>query len=297
MSKPVRLALCQTAPRLGDVKRNLAQVLHWAERARASGAGLAVFPELALSGYFLKDLVADCALKEGSPALRSLEKASKGLDLLVGGVFEDDRHRFFNALFFLSRGRLAGIYRKIYLPTYGMFDEGRYFAAGSEVPVFRGPAGAFGCLLCEDAWHAVLPLTAALSGATLLVVSSSSPARSPLVAARGAREDMRERLDITRTWQRVTRTWAQTLGLAVAYCNRVGFEEGVGFWGGSELVSPQGEALAQAPLMTEHLLVAEWKPALARRSRVATPLLRDEKVDLDARLLAGLAGWKVGGQK
>jgi NAD+ synthase (glutamine-hydrolysing) len=231
------------------------------------------------------------ALRRDAAELSALAKASRGIDILAGGVFEDNQHRYFNAAFFFRHGRLQDIHRKIYPPTYGMFDEGRYFGQGENPTLIQSACGPAACLLCEDAWHAALPLAGALMGAGLLIIPSSSPARGLGMKPGATEKD--GGLGIARTWQRLNRVWAQTLGVWVVYCNRVGVEDGVGFWGGSEVIGPDGEAVASAPLMKEHLLLADISQGPLRRARIASPHVRDEKLDMDARLFDQLAGWKL----
>src|SRR5438132_1394626 len=127
----LKIGLAQCSPRLGDLDRNFRMVLDWVDKARSAGVGMMVFPELVLTGYFVKDLVPDLALKAGDTRLEGLARSSRGMDLWVGGILEEGSQRFFNAVFFFRDGKLAGIHRKVYLPTYGLFDEGRYFGAGS----------------------------------------------------------------------------------------------------------------------------------------------------------------------
>lgn len=291
MAARVRVALAQMAPKLGDLNANLGQVVSWAARARRAKAGLCLFPELALSGYFVKDLVHDTALARGHRAVRALEAASRGIDLAVGGVWEDDQHRFYNALMLFTRGRLAGVHRKAYPPTYGLFDERRYFGFGEGPTVAEGRLGRCGLLVCEDSWHAVMPLGTALLGAQMLLVASSSPVRGLLQSQ--AREGAS---GVTQTWQALNLSQASTLGLPLLFCNRVGSEEGITFWGGSEVLAADGSVLARAPYFEEHLLLADLDPADVRRARSASPLLRDERLDMDTRVFAGLAGWALAPQ-
>lgn len=281
----LKISLAQCNPKLGDLAKNIQMILDWTEKGRRAGAGMMVFPELALTGYFVKDLVPELALKAGDPRLGALARASRGMDLMVGGILEENSHRYYNAAFIFRDGKLAGLHRKIYLPTYGLFDEGRYLDAGSGLETYQTRAGKTSCLICEDAWHAVLPLHGALEGSGLLCIPSSSPARSVAKSKAG--------LGIADTWQQLNRTWALTLGLNVAYCNRVGFEDGVGFWGGSEVVDAGGKVLARGPQFKEALVTAEVDLSLVRRARLAAPVLRDENLDLNARLFSGLAGWKL----
>jgi predicted amidohydrolase len=157
----VNVVLAQLAPFLGDVPRNLERHLAVIGEARDGGAHLVVFPELSLTGYFLKDLVPDVALRPDAPELADLARAADGVDLLVGAVLETEDTRFHNAALYFSGGRLVHVHRKVYLPTYGLFDEQRYFAQGDRFRAFEAPLPAAhqprpwhaGVLICEDMWH------------------------------------------------------------------------------------------------------------------------------------------------
>jgi predicted amidohydrolase len=282
------LALIQMQPKLGDLKANLAQVLEKSAHAQKSGASMALFPELALSGYFIKDLVSEVALHSKHSALKQLCQASLKIDICLGSVWQDSNLGLSNALLYLSKGKLKAVHEKVYLPTYGLFDETRYFKPGQQgVTLVETPFGTAALLVCEDAWHAALPLSAALKGAKLLLVASSSPARGLM---HGSEQTP---LGITQHWRTLMGAWALTLGVHVAYCNRVGFEEGVGFWGGSFALAPDSSLLAEGPLLKQAQVVLEMNPADVRRARLAGPHLRDEKLDLNVRLFAELSGWEL----
>src|SRR5881397_3088158 len=150
----MRVALAQVAPVLGNVAANLRMHRKSVQAASRAGVDLVIFPELSLTGYLLQDLVPEVALRiERNPEIRELLKLSRSVALAVGFVEESQDHRFYNSALFLAGGKILHCHRKVYLPTYGMFDEGREFAAGSGFSAFSTPLGRFGILISEDAWH------------------------------------------------------------------------------------------------------------------------------------------------
>lgn len=264
------IALAQINTRLGDVQANLEKHLVWAERARKDGADLVLFPELSLTGYVLQDLVPAVATlsEDEHPVFRQLLKASKKIDLVVGFVDEDPRHRFYIASAYLSRGRIVHIHHKIYLPTYGLFDEGRFFAPGDSARAFDTRFGRVGMLICEDFWHASPPYLLWLDGADLLLFSSASPGR-------GLND--RPKLDSSAWVEHTNRAYAGLFTTFVAHANRTGFEDGLNYWGGSTVYDPNGELLAQAPYYEEALTLTEIDLNQLHRTRARLPLLRDER--------------------
>lgn len=267
-----RLAIAQISPRLGDVEANLAIHERFVAEARERGAEMVVFPELSLTGYFLKDMVSTVALRADAPELGRLRKMSEGIGLVVGLVEESEDFRFYNASLYFENGAIRHVHRKVYLPTYGLFDEARYLARGDRIRCFTSPLGRAALLICEDLWHPSTVYIAALDGALAVLCPSSSPLRG---IREGADHD-----DNAAYWELLNSMYAQTFGLYVIYANRVGFEDGVGFWGGSEIVAPSGERLVKARYYEEDLVVADLCIKEPRRQRVAAPLLRDENLDL-----------------
>lgn len=280
----MKVAIAQCAPALGALKRNTALHLDWIARARAAGAALVVFPELSLTGYYLKDLAADLACAPGDALLAPLAEASRDIDVSAGFVERAADARLHIAQGYWSRGALRHVHRKVYLPTYGIFDDGRYFAQGERFEVFESAAGPAGIAICEDVWHMSTPYLYASAGATVLIAASASPGRG--VAEGGD-------LGTAESCHLMNRFYAQYLTLAVIYANRVGHEDGIAFWGGSEVVAPDGTVLARAPQFDETLLVAEVDPAQTVRERVRNPLLRDERPDLVLAHLARRVGLPV----
>jgi len=272
-----RAAVAQMAPTLGDLEKNLALHDTIAREAIAQSANLLIFPELSLTGYFLKDQVPSVALRPGADALQIFRELSQRIAILVGFVEEASSYRFYNASAYFEGGEIRHIHRKVFLPTYGIFDEARYLAAGDRIRAFDTALGRMAILVCEDLWHPVAPAIAAWDGAEVLICPSASPGRG--VGQTGPFQN-------ALTWERTIRTCADLLTSYVVYANRVGYEDGACFWGGSEVVAPSGETVAKARYLQEELLLAELDPGSLRRARVANPLLRDERLDLAAGEIA-----------
>lgn len=269
----LNLALAQIATKLGDVESNLEKHLDHIKQAKKQKADLLVFPELSLTGYVLQDLVATVAHRptEDDPIFKHLLRASQDLDLVIGFVDEDSRHRFYIASAYLSGGRVLHVHHKVYLPTYGLFDEGRFFAWGDSVRSFDTRFGRAGLLICEDFWHASPPYLLWLDGADLMLFSSASPGR-------GLND--REKLESARWVERVNKAYASMFTSFVAHANRVGFEDGLNFWGGATINDPNGELVIQGPYFEEALICAEIDLNQLRRTRTRLPLLRDERTNL-----------------
>jgi predicted amidohydrolase len=286
--QPVRIALAQVAPRLGDLEANLARHRELIGDARASGAGLVVFPELGLTGYLLQDLAGEVAMRLDDPRLVALAGETRGLSAVVSFVEESADHRLFIAAALLEDGELRHVHRKVHLPTYGLFDERRFFAPGEMLRAAPSRLGVgLGLAVCEDFWHLATPQVLALDGAQVLVNVSSSPGRD---LARTNEVG----LGTATSWRTLMRTYAQLTTSFVVFCNRVGVDESLSFWGGSEVIGPTGAAVFSAPMFEEGLFCADVDLADVRRERIALPLLRDERPELVARewrrLIAERAG-------
>lgn len=274
--------MAQISPRLGDVAANLDLYEAGVREAGAREVELVVFPELSLTGYFLRDMVPDVAVRLASPEMERLKALSRDVALVAGLVLESEDHRFFNAAVYLENGAVQHIHRKAYLPTYGMFDEQRYFARGDRLRAFDTRYGRLAILICEDLWHPSTVYLAALDGALTILCPSSSPLRG---VTDGASQD-----DNARYWELITQSYAETFGLFVVHANRVGFEDGVGFWGGSGILDPFGRAVCKAEYYEEDFVAGEVSHEVARRKRMQAPLMRDENVDLTIRELVRIRG-------
>ena len=276
----LRVALAQVAPALGDVASNIALHLKVARRAARAGARLVVFPELSLTGYRLQDLVSEVALRLDSPGpLRPLLALSRTISLVIGLVEESEGHRYYNTALFLEGGRIRHAHRKAYLPTYGMFEEGRYFAPGDSIGAFRSRLGRMGMLVCEDLWHPSSALILAQDGADYVLVLSNGPTH----AAPGVGGPQNHE-----TWRDLVKVTAQMQTTYVVLVNRVGVEDGIHFGGSSTVVDPLGRVVAQARPLTEEILICDLERGALRRARTFYPLLRDERLPLLTRELQRL---------
>jgi len=269
--RTMRLALGQVAPRLGDVAANLEQHLEMIDAARAEQARVVLFPELSLAGYQLKDLVPDVALDGHSPALARLVAASRGLGVGFGFVEESSDHRFYNSYAYCEDGRLAHVHRKVYLPTYGLFEEGRLYAGGEHFRAFDTRLGRLGIVVCEDVWHPSSMYILAQDGAEMIVAASASPLRGADISDEPSNVDV---------WTTALKMYSQLFGCFVVLANRVGFEDGLSFWGGSRVLAPGGRLAFEAPLLEAGLFTCEIDWNEVRRYRVGDPTLRSERLDI-----------------
>ena len=272
------IALAQINTVLGNVKRNLDKHLEYIEQAQAAGSDLLIFPELSLTGYVLQDLVPTvaCRPNRDDPVFRPLLDASHKMDIMVGFVEEDVRNRFYIASAYLSKGEAVHVHRKIYLPTYGMFDESRFFAWGDAVEAFDTRFGRAGMLICEDFWHASPPYLLWLDGADLFLFHSSSPGRGVSEAPI---------LDSARWVNHILRAYSSLYTSFVIHTNRVGYEDGLNFWGGAAVYDPNGNLLCEGPFHEEALTLVEVDLNELHRARARLPLLRDERTALVQREL------------
>lgn len=279
----IKIALAQFNTKLGDVNANLEKHLEIIDQAQQQGADLLIFPELSLTGYALLDLAVDAAIRphEEDPVFNALLAVSQNLDLMVGFVHEDRRHRFYIASAYLAGGKIIHIHNKIYLPTYGMFDEGRFFAPGNSVRAFNTRFGRVGMLICEDFWHASLPYLLWLDGADLLLFASASPGR-------GLTHE--PRLSSSEWVEHTNRAYAGLFTNFIAHANRIGYEDGLNFWGGSTIFDPNGNLVVRAADFESALTTAEIDLNQLHRSRARLPLLRDERTELVARELERILG-------
>lgn len=274
----LKIALAQINTVLGDAERNLAKHLEYVDKANTQGSDLLVFPELSLTGYVLQDLVPAVArhADTADPILAHLLHASTLMDIVVGFVEEDVRNRFHISAAYLSKQEIIHVHRKVYLPTYGLFDEGRFFAPGDSIQAFNTRFGRAGMLICEDFWHASPPYLLWLDGADLFMFTSASPGR-------GLTANLK--LSTTRWVETINQAYAGLFTSFIVHSNRAGYEDGLHFWGGSTIFNPNGELLCQAPYHQEALCVAEVDLNQLHRTRARLPLLRDERSALVQREL------------
>ncbi len=280
----LRLAIAQMRPRKGAYEENLGQLGAIFRQVAASPepAELIVAPETALTGYFLEGGVRDLAVTAErlfhDLTCQHRDAKAPPLDVAIG-FYEVHQNRLFNSgLYATLGGPDAGVrhvHRKIFLPTYGVFDEERFVEAGRTIQAFDTRWGRAAILICEDAWHSFTPMLAALSGAQLIIIPSASPARGI-----AALDEAPGRPASLARWSRIAQDMAGEHGVYVALAQLVGFEGGKAFPGGSIVASPRGERLAEAPVFEEALLEITLDFEEITRARADLPLLADLEMRL-----------------
>ncbi|HEX5962519.1 MAG TPA: NAD+ synthase, partial [Gemmatimonadales bacterium] len=294
----LRLAIAQIRPHKGAYEENLCrfgallrEVGNWPEPPE-----LVVAPETALTGYFLEGGVRDLAIT-GDQLFNDLsrqhqEAGTPPLDVALG-FYEVHGNRLYNSGMYATLGGpdagIRHIHRKIFLPTYGVFDEERFVEAGRSVEAFDTRWGRAAILICEDAWHSFTPMLAALDGAQLIIVPSASPARGVVTS-----DDTAGRPVSLARWGRLAQDIAGEHGVYLALAQLVGFEGGKAFPGGSILAGPRGDLLAQAPVFQEAIIPAVLDFEEITRARSDLPLLADLEMRLP-HLLGSLHAARRGG--
>ena len=261
-ARPVRIALAQLDFRLGDVAANAARARDTLAGAAHAGAELVVFPELQLSGYALGRVDGDVACT--AEALLGLVAAEHAAAALLGFA-ERDGDRTYNSAAYVEGGALVHVHRKLYLPHYDAFEEADVFAPGESLRAFDTALGRVGVLICNDAWQPVVPFLAVHDGAQILLLPSNSSGAMP---------------EAEEYWRELTRFYARMLECYVVFVNRVGEEAGLTFWGGSHVVDPLGEIVAEAPRLEESLLLVELDLERVAARRREVPLLAGPRLDL-----------------
>ncbi|MCH8979595.1 MAG: beta-ureidopropionase [Armatimonadetes bacterium] len=265
-----RLASVQFRPDMGRISHNLDRMAEIVRQAVSEeSASLVVFPETAVSGYYVEGGAVENALSSDE-LLGELSGRLSGVDvdLLVGFYEKADGQPFNSAGYFefsSSGARTVGVYHKFFLPTYTVFDEDRYVARGVELGLFDTRLGTVGVLICEDAWHSVLGTLLALRGAQLICTIVASPARG----FQGSEPSNVER------YERMVRAMAEEHGVFAASAMLTGFEGGKGLVGGSVVFDPHGVRLAKGEVMEEHMVVAEIDLDMVEIARAKAPLLAD----------------------
>jgi NAD+ synthase (glutamine-hydrolysing) len=268
-SPPLRVGLVQFKPRKADVEGNLARIGLKLGEAGAEH-DLLVFPECCLTGYFLEGGVSEGALTVEELTQRLGPVQGDGVHVVLG-FYERWRRGIYNSVAYfephMGSYRAVHVHRKMFLPTYGMFEEARFVDPGRELVAFDTPLGRMGLLVCEEMWHSLPPTILALDGAELILVVSASPAREFLKGS-GQPGNLQR-------WETLTQGAALEHGLYIAVAQLVGSEGGKVFPGGSILASPDGSILARGPLMEEGVVSVSLDSGLIDRARFETPLLGD----------------------
>lgn len=277
---PLHVAVLQTAPVLYDITRNVESIA-----GGLGGADLGVTPELSLTGYDVRDAVHDLALpiSVGAPLPAPLGSLGSGPALVLGLVECGDDAIPYNTAIVVADGVVRHRHRKVYLPTYGMFDEGRWFGRGGVVELTTVNGWRVAVLVCEDLWHPALVYIAAMAGADLLVVPAAAPGRG--VVEGGPEGGL---FASAVAWYELVRVSARAHGMYVVLANRTGVEDGITFAGGSLIAAPDGSILAAAGDGGPERIDAVLEPAELARARRPFAHRRDEDPRILARALASI---------
>ena len=293
----IQLAAAQFAPKKGDYQANLSRLGKLFRQADEGSprTQLLCLPESALTGYFLEGGVRDVAMTAGSLArdlnetYRSAVQAPRMLDVALG-FYELWQKKLYNSALYVTLGGadplVRHVHRKIFLPTYGLFDEERFVERGREVRAFDSGQGRVAMLVCEDAWHSVTASIAALDGAQLIILMAAPPARGPWANTNGMPSSVHR-------WERLARDIAEEHGVFVALSSLVGSEGGKVFPGASMIVGPKGELRVRGPLWEEALVTADLDYDDVSRARADMPLVADLEVMMP-HLVSNIARIEMG---
>jgi len=289
----MKVAVYQTSPKLLDLKANLDEVIAKIHQGKEKGADLSVFPELALTGYFVGQGYHEVALRLDSQEIKKLASATKGTAAVVGFVEESRSMNFYDSALVAIDGNILFAYRKLNLPNYGVFEERKYFASGKQVPVFRFRGFSIAVFICNDVWHPSLPYLGVTRKADVFVTIFNS-----------AEDSMGSEFSNIDTWGIINTFYSRVFGIYNICANRVGeegFEErralpgsssekteadgnsaplckGVShrFWGGSEIINPYGQTVAKAALYEPDEIFGEISGELLRQKRILLPYVRND---------------------
>ncbi len=254
------MGIAQISPKLLDVDSNLQKHIKYINLAKDKGVELLVFPELSLTGYLTGWITPLVSIRFNDDVFQRLLEASKGISVILGGILEE-RDMFYNAAFFIENGELKGVHRKVYLPTYGMFDESRFFAQGWEFRPIDSNLGKFGILICEDAWH--LDGYLSYTDTDAIVLIANNPLR--VVVSRTAIE----------VWHEIASIPSLFFGIPTIYANRVGVEDGIIFFGASRVIMGDGEVKTQGSVFKEELIISEIDVSITRAAKYRSATLRE----------------------
>ena len=269
----MRVALAQSDPVLGDVGENTRRSREAVRRARSEGADLVVLPELTLTGYALGLVSDDVSRSTDDPEITQLAEEADGLACVVGFA-EAGRVHTYNSAAYLERGVVRHVHRKLYLPTYDIWEERKHFTPGDAMRSFDTDIGQVAILICSDAWQPALAVLAVQDGARVLIVPANSTSRRPEIEAE---------------WRDINRFYARMLETYVVFVNRVGAEGDLSFWGGSHVYDPWGELVVEAPGAEEAFVTVELDLSAVRRRRREMPIVKEARLALLSRELDRLA--------
>ncbi len=277
-----KLRIAQIDCTLANFDENLAQHCSMTEEAIRDGADAIAFPELSLTGYNVQDAAQDIAMHIEDAKLDPLRELSRKICIICGGIELSNDYGVYNSALLFEEGVGQSVHRKIYLPTYGMFEELRYFSAGQQIKTITSKRlGQIGVAICEDFWHVSVPYLLAHQGAKLLFVLMSSPLRMSPGSGNPA---------IVTQWQTIVSTYSFLFSSYVACVNRVGNEDSFTYWGNSSVTGPDGAVLCAAPLFKQHIMDAVIDFSEVKRARLHSSHFLDEDLRLISAELSEIIG-------
>jgi predicted amidohydrolase len=268
----MRVTLAQIDARLGDLDGNVERAAAVVSSAAAAGTDLIIFPELSLTGYSVTDMAEPCAVPADDPRLRAVAERAGDAAVVLGFVERDPAALHdYNSSAYFEAGRLVHVHRKLYLPTYSVFEERKVFSPGQTMRAFpvAGTGQRMAILTCNDAWQPQLAFLATQDGAQVLIVPAAS-----------SQNRTSDRYDSQTYWRDISTFYARMFQLYVVFVNRVGTEGGLRFWGGSHVVDPWGEVTTQAALGEEDVVTVDVDLAQISRRRREIPLVREARLGL-----------------
>jgi N-carbamoylputrescine amidase len=279
--------MLQTKPLKGQYAKNLAEAGAGFAQLAGDPPDLVVLPEAALTGYFLEGAVYDLAMPAAnfaSDLARTWREAVGGRVAIAAGFFENDGGTYYNSALYLEverkSERIVHLHRKMFLPTYGVFDEERFLSRGRHLGVFETRFGRMAVVVCEDAWHAIVPTIAAIKGARIVIIPSASPGRGIEGGGEGEGE-----LESVAHWREMLRVAAMEHGIYIIYAGLTGFEGGKGMTGSSCVIDPRGRVLVQGPAFEACIVRADLDLREIDLARASLPLLGDLESALPDLLL------------
>lgn len=266
----IDITLAQIKPVLGDINKNAEIHFRLIEEAIDKKSDIIIFPELSLTGYSLRDLIFDVSLNTKSKIFEKFKEYSKNISVIVGFVYEDERHMFYNASGYFEDGNLVYLHKKVFLPNYTMFEESRYFSKGNRIESFNTKFFKAAILICEDALHISTLFSLSRQNIDTVFIVSNSPARGIF----------KDSFYSQTLWDNTIKFIATNLSVNVIFVNRVGVEEGVTFWGGSKVVSANGKKALELDLFAEMIKNVKLSKHDLRAARILSPFSKDEDLNI-----------------
>lgn len=270
--------MAQVAPVLGDVDANFELARQAIREAREKGADLVVFPELSMTGYSLGQVSEEVSIEASDPRITELAEEAGDVSVVIGFHEDGSGVRTYNSAAYLEDGHILHLHRKLYLPTYGIFEERKHFSPGQNMRAFTSRFGRMAMMICNDAWQPALGFLAVQDFArVLLIPTNSADSRFP------------GDLDTTEYWRDITEFYGRMYECYVVFVNRVGSEGDLDFWGNSHVVDPWGQTIVEAPLRKEAIVTADLDLQSVLKRRRKVPLLKEARLSLLNRELHRLA--------